>query len=194
MSDTVGRNANQDVGMNANQEVGRNANQMVGRNTNVPLPYTSVDLLLPGRLWQSALDVEDVIVNVIESRERGEIAPDARVRVLLGVSAPLAPAVSNQVSDVKAHLEARAGASVRLAELSSDTLANQSVRIVDAHLESGFVRTEDGGRITNNIEVRSISRMWRLLWNDNLPLGETSASELLSAFEDNAARDRPLRR
>ena len=133
MSDTVGRSANQDVGMNANQEVGRNANQMVGRNTNVPLPYTSVDLLLPGRLWQRALDVEDVIVNVIESRERGEIAPDARVRVLLGVSAPLAPAVSDQVGAVKAHLEEAAGASVRLAELSSDTLANHENCIRNEH-------------------------------------------------------------
>ena len=91
---------------------------------------------MPGRLWQSALDVEDLVVNVIESRERGEIAPDARVRVLLGVSAPLAPlapAVNNQVGAVKAHLEEAAGASVRLAELSSDTLANHENCIRNEH-------------------------------------------------------------
>ena len=136
MSGTVGRNANQDVGRNASQEIGRNANQLVGRNTKVPLPYTSVDLLLPGRLWQSALDVEDLAVNVVESRKRGEIAPGARVRVLLGVSAPLAPlapAVNNQVGAVKAHLEEAAGASVRLAELSSDTLANHENCIRNEH-------------------------------------------------------------
>ena len=133
MSGTVGRNANQDVGRNASQEIGRNANQLVGRNTKVPLPYTSVDLLLPGRLWQSALDVEDLAVNVVESRKRGEIAPGARVRVLLGVSAPLAPAVSDQVGAVKAHLEEAAGASVRLAELSSDTLANHENCIRNEH-------------------------------------------------------------
>ena len=48
------------------------------------------------------------------------------------------------------------------------------------------MQTESGAKSVQRDEVRSVSRQWRQLWRDKLPLGEADVSGLISAFESNA--------
>ncbi len=147
-----------------------------------------VDVLVPSRLWRDNTVVGDLL------SERQDLPASVGYRVLLGVAADLQPELDAFGRDLKARLLESGMVVRRSAMLPDSVLANQYLRIVDAHLPSGFVLLEEGVRVNRPSQVREASRQWRRLWNVDLDASESdrSVSELLSALETIAEQERSV--
>ena len=120
--------------MDAIQECGMPETEECGKSA---FASSSVDVLLPARLWQSEVEIAELI------EERNELSQSVRFRVLLGTSVPLTQCMMERAEDLRNRLGAT-GIAVRLAVVSSSEVANQSLRVVDAHTDHGYVQTERG--------------------------------------------------